>query len=136
MYIYLRLKELRERNKLTKKDFSSKIGINDSQYGKIEAGKIQPTISQIIDISSIFGVTTDWLLTGENPAETTDRMGEFDFRVVEEINSLKYAKSMQEKIISAQEKTIKLLEDALKAKDNPKAAATSPRMVAKQLENP
>jgi phage repressor protein C with HTH and peptisase S24 domain len=67
MDIYLRIKELREDEKLSKKDFSAKIGIDNSQYGKIEAGKLTPTIQQIMEISSIFGVSTDWLLTGTAP---------------------------------------------------------------------
>lgn len=72
MDIYLRLKELREKNKLSKKEFSAKFGVNDSQYGKMEAGKIQPTINQIIDISSIFNTTTDWLLTGKESTLKTN----------------------------------------------------------------
>ncbi len=64
MSIQLRIKELRESAKMTQKEFSQVIGVDNSQYSKIEQGKIQPTIQQIMEISSNFNVTTDWLLTG------------------------------------------------------------------------
>lgn len=65
MSIQLRIKELRESAKMTQKEFSQVIGVDNSQYSKIEQGKIQPTIQQIMEISSNFNVTTDWLLTGK-----------------------------------------------------------------------
>lgn len=65
MSISIRIKELREKKKLSKKDFSSKIGVDNSQYGKFESGKLTPTIQQLMVISSNFGVSIDWLLMGE-----------------------------------------------------------------------
>ena len=37
MDIFLRLKELREREKLSRKDFAELIGMDNSQYGKLES---------------------------------------------------------------------------------------------------
>jgi transcriptional regulator with XRE-family HTH domain len=79
MSISLRIKELREHNGLSRKDFSTKIGIDNSQYGKIEAGKLTPTIQQILDISSIFAVSTDWLLSGKlEEVKNNQKTGDID----------------------------------------------------------
>jgi transcriptional regulator with XRE-family HTH domain len=65
MDIHFRIKELREQKKLSKKDFAAKIGVDNSQYGKFETGKLTPTIQHLMEISSNFGISVDWLLTGE-----------------------------------------------------------------------
>ncbi|MDR1403274.1 MAG: helix-turn-helix domain-containing protein, partial [Tannerellaceae bacterium] len=61
----MRIKYLRELEKLSKKDFALRIGIDNSQYGKIESGKLTPTIQQLMEISSKFNISTDWLLFGQ-----------------------------------------------------------------------
>lgn len=61
----LRIKELRKKNNLSQKEFSDKIGIDNSQLSKIERGILTPTISQVIDISNKFNVSIDWLLKNE-----------------------------------------------------------------------
>lgn len=62
--IGLRIKELRVEKKLTQKEFSEKIHIDNSQLSKIEQGKLLPTLSQLLEISSIFEISMDWL-TGD-----------------------------------------------------------------------
>lgn len=62
MDISLRIKELREAEGLSKKAFSESIGIDNSQYGKIENGKLLPTIGLIMEISSKYNISTDSLL--------------------------------------------------------------------------
>lgn len=64
MCINLRIKELREQNNLSQKDFSFIIGVDNSQYSKIEQGKLMPTVQHIMEICSNFDVSGDWLLTG------------------------------------------------------------------------
>lgn len=64
MTISLRIKELRKQNKVSQKEFAGSIGIDDSQLSKIERGVLQPTLSQIMEISSIYKISTDWLLLG------------------------------------------------------------------------
>ena len=63
--INLRIKELRELQNLSSKEFSSILGIDNSQYSKIEQGKLKPTLQHIMEICSTFEVNTDWLLTGK-----------------------------------------------------------------------
>lgn len=59
--IGLKIKELRKEKKLTQVEFSAKIGIDNSQLSKIEQGKLMPTLFQLLEISSIFNISMDWL---------------------------------------------------------------------------
>lgn len=65
MGIGLKIKELRKKLKLSQVDFSSKINIDNSQLSKIERGNLQPTITQLMDISSNFNVSVDYLLSNK-----------------------------------------------------------------------
>jgi transcriptional regulator with XRE-family HTH domain len=65
MDICLRIRELRKSIGLTGKEFSRTIGVDNSQYSKIESGKLTPTIQQLVEIFSHYNVSVDWLLTGE-----------------------------------------------------------------------
>ena len=64
--IGLNIKELRKDRKLTQLEFSTQIGIDNSQLSKIEQGKLMPTLNQLMEISSIFDISLDWL-TGKGP---------------------------------------------------------------------
>lgn len=63
-FVGQRIKQKRKESKCNQRDFAEKIGIDPSQYSKIENGKLMPTLSQIMDISSILNISTDWLLKG------------------------------------------------------------------------
>lgn len=64
MSISLRIKDLRKDKKLTQKEFSDIIGVDNSQLSKIERGQLHPTIEQIMEISSNFNISTDYLIKG------------------------------------------------------------------------
>ncbi len=66
MSIGLKIKELRKSFNMSQKELSLKINIDNSQLSKIEQGKLTPTLNQVMDISSIFNVPTDWLLSKDN----------------------------------------------------------------------
>ena len=65
MSISLRIKELREFLKLNKNLFATSIKVDSSQYSKIENEKLQPTVSLIMEICSIYNVNANWLLNGD-----------------------------------------------------------------------
>lgn len=65
MNIYLKLSEIREYNGLSKGAFADSVGIDRSQYSKIENGKLTPTVNQLMEISSIYKVSLDWLIAGK-----------------------------------------------------------------------
>lgn len=65
MNIASRIKEIRESRNMTSKDFATSLKIDNSQYSKIEQGKLMPTLNLLMEINSIYGVSTDWILTGK-----------------------------------------------------------------------
>ncbi len=108
MDIYIRIKELREKKKLTQKAISALIKIDSSQYSKIELGKLQPTLTQIMAISSFFEVSMDWLCFGKR-LEKEEDLGK--------IVVLERENSMQAKIIEGLEfKASALEKDLLEAR--------------------
>lgn len=64
MDIGLRIKQLRTENNYTQKAFSDMFKIDNSQMSKIEKGKLMPTISFLMEISSKLNTSVDWILTG------------------------------------------------------------------------
>jgi len=64
MSIALRIKELISSKKLSQKDVAASLMIDTSQFSKIVNGKLQPTIPQLMEISSFFKVSLDWLCFG------------------------------------------------------------------------
>ncbi|WP_436664200.1 helix-turn-helix domain-containing protein [Alicyclobacillus acidoterrestris] len=63
-----RLRQLRLKNSLTQKQVADKLGITESAYGFYEQGKRDPSQSSLVILSDLFGVSTDWLLTGKEPS--------------------------------------------------------------------
>jgi transcriptional regulator with XRE-family HTH domain len=57
---------LRESNKLSRKSFAEKIGVNESTVGRIENGIQNPSAETLIALSHVFGVTSDWVLFGDD----------------------------------------------------------------------
>lgn len=64
MSISLRIKELINTRKLSQKDVAASLLIDSSQFSKIVNGKLQPTIVQLMEISSFFKISIDWLCFG------------------------------------------------------------------------
>lgn len=59
---FLRLKELRNRNKMSQEEFATKIGIKQQQYSRYEQGDRDPQIKHLKRICKEFKVSADWLL--------------------------------------------------------------------------
>lgn len=87
MSISLKIKELRKLKKLTQKEFSSIIKIDDSQFSKIEQGKLQPTLTQLMEISSNFNISLDELCF--NKELVLKEPNKFD-RAERDLSELKY----------------------------------------------
>lgn len=66
MSIGLRIKELRIKKNISIRDLSKEIGIDPSQFSKIEKDKLKLTIPRVVELSSFFNVSTDYLLTGKS----------------------------------------------------------------------
>ncbi|HAO09481.1 MAG TPA: hypothetical protein DCQ50_21415 [Chryseobacterium sp.] len=56
-----KIREIRLFYDLSQLEFSQKLGIDSSQYSKIERDLLLPTLTQIMDIMSIFKINAAWL---------------------------------------------------------------------------
>ena len=59
-----RLKVLRKTAGITQVEISNTLNIERSTYAYYEVGKTTPNFNTLLSICKMFGVTTDWLLTG------------------------------------------------------------------------
>lgn len=66
-----RVKAMREKLKMTQEEVAKNTNISRSNIGKIENNQIVPNCNAILELSKLFGVTTDWLITGINPSIVT-----------------------------------------------------------------
>ena len=57
-----RLKELRDETGKMQKDFAAELEINAPKYSRLESGKQQPSIQELIQLAEYFHVTIDYLL--------------------------------------------------------------------------
>ena len=61
-----RLKDLRNLHQLTQKDLATKLNCSSSKIGMWETGKREPTNDDLILLSNLFEVSTDYLLGIDN----------------------------------------------------------------------
>src|SRR5579864_1794199 len=59
-----RLRELREERGWTQRELDSRLGILQSKLSKYESGTHQPSLRTLVRMANLFGVSTDYLLTG------------------------------------------------------------------------
>lgn len=128
--IGLKIKELRKEKKLTQLDFSGQINIDNSQLSKIEKGKLMPTLQQILEISSKFNTSLDWLFGISTPKNDTyisvmghNNTGDIGnnnditinhgYSKVENKENIQDNQEHNDKVISAMQKQIEAMEKAL-----------------------
>lgn len=56
------LKTMRKENDTTQVELAEKLGVKQSTVSSWEIGRSRPTFEQVIEISNIFGCSTDYLL--------------------------------------------------------------------------
>jgi transcriptional regulator with XRE-family HTH domain len=66
MNINDRIKQSRIEKGLKQGEVAEKLGMSNATLSSIELGKNKPTITQLEAISSLFNVSADYLLTGED----------------------------------------------------------------------
>src|SRR5260370_18876607 len=59
-----RLRDLREERGWTQRELDSRLGILQSKLSKYESGTHQPSLHTLVRMANLFGVSTDYLLTG------------------------------------------------------------------------
>jgi transcriptional regulator with XRE-family HTH domain len=69
--LWERLRQIRISKNLKQKDMAQKMGISRSTYSKIESGKVELTVKNLLKIGAIFkDISLEWLLTGEKSTES------------------------------------------------------------------
>ena len=61
-----RVKQLRRQRQWTQKELAEKLNLLSSQVNKYESGLNIPSIDKLIQLAQIFGISLDYLLTGNN----------------------------------------------------------------------
>lgn len=64
MMNYKNLKEIRKRENLSAKEVSSRIGVSYNTLMNYEAGLREPSIDTLLNLSKIYKVSIDYLISG------------------------------------------------------------------------
>ncbi|MBW7651341.1 MULTISPECIES: helix-turn-helix domain-containing protein [unclassified Anoxybacillus] len=73
-----RLQELRNKMNLRQEDVAKKIGVGRTTYAMYEQGKREPDYETLLKIADLFGVSTDYLLTGQEKTDSEKHLFFFD----------------------------------------------------------
>lgn len=68
MSIGSRIKYLRQQNKMTQEEFSSKLKIHSKQLAHYESGRNVPSVDVIAKIANLCETSTDYIIQGEDKA--------------------------------------------------------------------
>ena len=80
MVIGSRIKEGREALGMSQKELAETIGIDASQFSKIERGKVMPTMLQMIEIAKTLSQSLDWFVKNEMIIENPKIVSEVNFK--------------------------------------------------------
>jgi len=59
---YKKIRELRKANKLSQEELANRLGVSRQAVSKWETGIVMPDINNLLKLSEIFNVTTDYIL--------------------------------------------------------------------------
>ena len=76
-----RLKGFRKTTGLTQKEFASRAGILDTTYNQYEQGKSQPKVEYAYALCDTYGLTLDWIYSGD--------LAGLPYRIVKELDGEK-----------------------------------------------
>ena len=77
-----------EGKKINSGVFADAIGVNPSQFSRITKNELNITLTQVMEITYIFGVRAGWLIEGEEPMYWSEKSGpstEPDFKLLTQI---------------------------------------------------
>jgi len=78
-----RIKELRKEQQLTQQQLAEKVGITYVQIGRYETGKSNASADVLQKVAGALGTTTDFLMSGGNAEQLTDKELLQQFKEVE-----------------------------------------------------
>lgn len=108
MIVGKKIKEARTALKISQKVLAESLGIDPSQFSKIESGKIMPTLLQMIDIGKKLNKPIDWFI--DNYADIEIRQVSYDQNFKEQYEQAKLNIELLQKIESLKDQ-IKVLEN-------------------------
>jgi len=71
-----RLREKRDKIGISQRKFAQKIGVSSDLYNKYEQGVSRPSYETLVILTQELNTTTDWLLTGKEPHERSNKEGD------------------------------------------------------------
>lgn len=75
MNISKKIQELRKNKGLSQEQFAERLGVSRQAVSKWESNQSCPDIEKIALISELFGVSTDYLIKGDEEQQTEESMG-------------------------------------------------------------
>ena len=81
----MNLKEIRLKRGMSQGDVANRLGCSANVYSRYERGERQPSIEVLIDLSSILGVTVDYLI-GNHEIESTS-LSKYEMELIKEARS-------------------------------------------------
>lgn len=72
MSIALRIKEIREAQNLSKNKMAATIGMDSSQYGKVESGTLSLSLDKFMEFCSVYNINPEWLHSGHGEKHKND----------------------------------------------------------------
>ncbi len=110
-----RLKSLRKSKNLTQAELGEKIQISLTTINKAEAGKGDLSTEQVIKLSSFFGVSADYLLTGK---EGTNDISEEEREILSVIRDDKAMRNAMMEVARVKKKAISFTRSYAAANQN------------------
>lgn len=94
MDLAMRLAEARKSKKLTQAQVAEKLDISFQAVSSWERGETAPEIDKLVDIAGLYGISLDWLLTGEiEPSMLADFQESLSDRLFDENRMYTYVKT-------------------------------------------
>lgn len=106
-----RLKTLRKEAGLTQEEVAKKLGISRPAYTYWEKGEKRPTPDKLIQIASLFGVSTDYLLNSNTTNDVDLSEVELLFRTTSKGMTEEEQRVFKDELIEFMKERKKLFED-------------------------
>ena len=83
-----RLKEVRQKAGLKQRDMAALFGLKLPGYNRIEKDKVNLTLEHLITLKKEFGISFDWLITGEGDKSEIGGFGEFTVNIKQMLSDM------------------------------------------------
>jgi len=81
MLLHDRIQQLRKARGISQEELAEQMGVSRQSVSKWESGQSVPDVDKVIALAALFGVPTDYLLTGMGGATGTNMPRKIDMRI-------------------------------------------------------